>query len=102
MDEYQPHSTERIVFSDWQRQEASVGRRVPAKSFLSLVLSTILAWLLTVPPLNAGAEIKVDLLRNGVGVPPLDFHFGQTGGGPDGKWAVIRDSEATQGAALEQ
>src|SRR5215213_4990517 len=66
------------------------------------ILGATLAWLLTAAPLSAGAEIKVDLLRNGVGVPPLDFHFGQTGGGPDGKWAVIRDSEATQGIALEQ
>ena len=66
------------------------------------MLLGMLVWFLTTAPLNAGAEIKVDLLRNGVGVPPLDFHFGQTGGGPDGKWAVIRDPEATQGAALEQ
>jgi len=67
-----------------------------------LALCATLALVLIATPLIAGAEIKVDLLRNGVGVPPLDFHFGQTGGGPDAKWAVIRDAEATQGAALEQ
>ena len=41
-------------------------------------------------------------MRNGIGVVPGGFHFGQTGGGPDGKWAVVRDPDAVLGAAVEQ
>ena len=46
--------------------------------------------------------IKVDLLRHGVGIPPYDFDFWQTGGGPPGRWAVVRDPTAFAGVAIEQ
>jgi hypothetical protein len=67
-------------------------------ALLGLTASAIIASLVL-----AGSEIKVDLIRNGIGVAPSsDFQLGQTGGGPDGKWAVVRDAEARQGAAIEQ
>jgi hypothetical protein len=73
-------------------------KNVSLTSLLGAMVLTIVAW-----PVVAGSEIKVDLTRNGIGVvPSSDFRLGQTGGGPDGKWAVVRDAEARQGAALEQ
>jgi hypothetical protein len=64
----------------------------------------LVASALVASPVLAGPEIVVDLTRNGIGVAPssTDFQIGQTGGGPDGKWAVVRDAEARQGAAIEQ
>lgn len=38
----------------------------------------------------------------GVGSPPSGFEFGQTGGGPPGIWAIVRDETADGGYAIEQ
>jgi hypothetical protein len=77
---------------------------VRAMDRLKAALLGLLASAIVASPVLAGSEIKVDLLRNGIGVmpSPTDFQFGQTGAGPDGKWAVVRDADARQGAALEQ
>jgi hypothetical protein len=45
---------------------------------------------------------KIDIVRDGIGIPPHDFEFWQTGGGPNGQWAVVRDPTTVAGAAIEQ
>lgn len=59
-----------------------------------------------VPPTGraySGYErITVDFTANGIGVPPSDFEFWQTGGGAPGQWFVVRDPSARNGAAIEQ
>jgi hypothetical protein len=44
---------------------------------------------------------KVDFASNGIGVPPADFEFWQTGRGDPGEWAVVRDPTAVVGASIE-
>ena len=46
--------------------------------------------------------IKIDFVQDGIGTPPANFDFSQTGGGPPGQWTVVRDATAVQGAAIEQ
>lgn len=70
--------------------------RLTVKTLFGVVASAIITL-----PVLAGSDLKVAPLRNGIAVPSRDFQFGQTGGGPYGKWAVVRDVEAKQGAALE-
>lgn len=45
---------------------------------------------------------QVNIAKNGIGVPPADFDFWRTGEGGPGKWAVVRDSTAAAGIAIEQ
>lgn len=46
---------------------------------------------------------KIDIVGNGIGVPPADFEFWRTGDGEAGRWAVVRDATAAaSGAAIEQ
>ena len=47
-------------------------------------------------------KTKVDFVSNGIGVPPTDFEFWQTGHGDVGRWAVVRDATAVAGASIEQ
>lgn len=47
-------------------------------------------------------HVKAIFVEHGIGIPPDAFDFWQTGGGPDGKWAVMRDSDTSSGAAVEQ
>src|SRR5262245_6456738 len=48
------------------------------------------------------ARTKIDFVQNGIGVPPADFEFWRAGAGSPGDWAVVRDSTASAGAAIEQ
>ena len=48
------------------------------------------------------ARTKIDFVQNGIGVPPADFEFWRTGRGSPGDWAVVRDTTASAGAAIEQ
>src|SRR5215211_8340266 len=48
------------------------------------------------------ARTKIDFVQNGIGVPPADFEFWLTGRGSPGDWAVVRDTTASAGAAIEQ
>ena len=47
-------------------------------------------------------KITVDFKSNGIGVPPADFEFRRTGQGGVGRWAVVGDATATNGASIEQ
>jgi hypothetical protein len=47
-------------------------------------------------------NIKIDFKSNGVGVPPADFEFWRTGQGGVGRWAVVRDATAANGASIEE
>ena len=63
------------------------------------------ASLLVCPNSSGSAQhggMRIDIGKNGVGVPPDDFHFWQTGGGAPGRWSVIRDPTASEGLAIEQ
>jgi len=51
---------------------------------------------------RADAANRVDFTQNGIGAPPADFDFWRTGGGSVGNWAVVRDTTAGTGAAIEQ
>src|SRR5215216_5649393 len=48
------------------------------------------------------ARTKIDFVQNGIGVPPAEFEFWRTGRGSPGDWAVVRDTTASGGAAIEQ
>jgi hypothetical protein len=47
-------------------------------------------------------KTKIDLVSNGIGVPPADFEFWRTGQGEVGQWVIVRDSSAVVGASIEQ
>jgi hypothetical protein len=63
-----------------------------------------LAWAIWLPSSAraGGSATTVDIAGNGIGVPPADFDFWRTGGGEVGRWAVVRDATAANGAAIEQ
>jgi glycosyl hydrolase family 59 (putative galactocerebrosidase) len=48
------------------------------------------------------ASTTIDFVQNGIGVPPADFEFWRTERGSPGDWAVVRDTTASAGAAIEQ
>jgi hypothetical protein len=48
-----------------------------------------------------GIAGKLDLSTNGVGSPPGDFDFRQTGGGSPGIWTIVKDPTAVDGIAIE-
>jgi hypothetical protein len=47
-------------------------------------------------------KITIDFKSNGIGAPPADFEFWRTGQGGVGRWAVVRDATAANGASIEQ
>jgi hypothetical protein len=47
-------------------------------------------------------KVTIDFKSNGIGVPPADFEFWRTGQGGVGRWAVVRDATAANGASIEQ
>jgi len=48
------------------------------------------------------AATETEIANNGIGVPPADFEFWRTGEGELGDWAIVRDSTAAAGVAIEQ
>jgi hypothetical protein len=50
---------------------------------------------------SAGATTEVDIAKNEPGTPPADFQFLHTGEGEPGRWTVVRDTTAIDGAAIE-
>jgi hypothetical protein len=47
------------------------------------------------------ATTKIDIAKNVVGAPPVDFEFARTGEGDLGQWIVVRDPTAIDGVAIE-
>jgi hypothetical protein len=50
---------------------------------------------------TVGATTKVDIASSEVGAPPANFEFLRTGEGEPGRWTVVRDTTAIDGAAIE-
>jgi hypothetical protein len=55
-----------------------------------------------VVPTNIGRADSVTFESEVVGIPPSDFEYWGTGEAGPGRWAVVRDSAAPYGNALEQ
>lgn len=47
------------------------------------------------------AATRIDIGKNGVGMPPAGFDFRQTGEGEPGRWTVVPDTTAAEGIAVE-
>jgi hypothetical protein len=68
-----------------------------------ILISVIGLWLCASTSVRSEQpKVKIDLLSNGIGVPPADFDIWRTGQGEVGQWVVVRDSTAVTGASIEQ
>jgi hypothetical protein len=47
------------------------------------------------------ATTRIDIAKNGLGIPPGDFEFARSGEGDLGRWTVVRDPTAIKGLAIE-
>jgi len=50
---------------------------------------------------DQAAATRIDIAKNGVGMPPAGFDFRQTGEGEPGQWTVVPDPTAADGFAIE-
>jgi len=67
---------------------------------LFVTVFCMVSWLAT----HVAAEqprTKIDLASNGIGAPPADFEFRQSGPGEAGQWAIVRDPTAATAASIQ-